>query len=164
MGRVINVTGDNAESKSTDFQPIPAGTKVLATVYAVEETTVRSQESANFGKPQLDITFKVQDDRWQGREIRYQKIPLYDGNAAWKLIAFADAVGWPHEGGVVELPDDFNTVLGKPLVIKVDVEPANAKNQVFNRVTGYAPASSFKPDAAGSTGASDAPSWGNLNS
>lgn len=160
MGRVINV-GDDAYGKG-DFKPIPSGTKLNVTVFAIEETTVRSQSSANFGQPQLDVTFKVQDGEYAGREIRYQKIPLYDGPSAWKLTTFAEAVGWKAgKGSGVELPDNVADVLGTALVIKVQEDAPNGKGQVFNSVNGFAPAG-----VGGSTEAQSSasvPSWSSLN-
>jgi len=164
MGRTINV-GQDAFAGG-DFKPIPTGTKLQASVYAIEETTVRSETSPNYGKPQLDVTFKITEPgEFNGREIRYQKIPLYDGTGAWKLVSFAEAVGWKAGAGEgVELPDNLQSVLGKGLIIKVNEDAPNAKNQVFNSVGGFAPlgSASSSPAAASSPGAG-APSWAGLN-
>lgn len=154
MGRVINV-GDDAYSKGGDFKPIPTGTKVQASVFAIEEVSVKS--GPNKGKPQLDVTFKVQGGEYNGREIRYQKIPLYDGPAAWKLVTFAEAVGWPSKP--VTIPDNLQSVLGTVLTIKVQEDAPNAKNQVFNSVSGFAKAE----DGATVNSDTAAPSWGALN-
>ena len=154
MGRVINVSDE--AYKGGDFKPIPHGTKVQATVYAIEEVAVKSGDNA--GKPQLDLTFKVQGGEYNGREIRYQKIPLYDSPAAWKLVTFAEAVGWPHKP--VELPDNLQSVLGTQLTIRVNEDAPNQKNQVFNSVGGYAPADT---DGGPTAASNAAPSWSNLN-
>lgn len=160
MARVINV-GDDAYGKNGDYKPIPTGTKALATVFAIEEVEVKS--GPNAGKPQLDLTFKIQGGEFNGREIRYQKIPLYDGPGAWKLTTFAEAVGWKAgKGQGVEIPDNLQEVLGKPLTIKINEKAPDAQKRVFNEVGGYAPASAAE---AAQGGASDtaAPSWGALN-
>ncbi len=167
MGRVINV-GEAAYSGS-DFAPIPHGSKLRATVFAIEEVKVKSGENA--GKDQLDLTFKIQQDfpytdengksyNAKGREIRFQKIPLYDSKAAWKLVSFAEAVGWPTKPSV-ELPDNLQSVLGSELIIKINEDAPNAKNQIYNSVGGYA-----KADGVTSTVSAEAaaPSWGALNS
>ena len=159
MGRVINV-GSEAY-KGGDIKPIPHGTKVQATVYAIEEVAVKSGDNA--GKPQLDVTFKVQapGESYNGREIRFQKIPLYDSPAAWKLVTFAEAVGWKAENGKgVTIPDNLQEVLGTQLTIKVNEDAPNQKKQVFNSVGGYA-----KADTTGGSvpAATAAPSWGALN-
>jgi hypothetical protein len=156
MGRVINV-GDEAYGKGGDFKPIPMGTKVQATVFAIDEVPVKS--GPNAGKSQLDLTFKVQGGEFNGREIRYQKVPLYDGPGAWKLVTFAEAVGWPHKP--VSLPDNLQSVLGTVLTIKVNEKAPDSQGRIFNEVGGYAKATgeagSVNTDAA-------APSWGALNS
>lgn len=156
--RVVNVSPSANSNK--EFKPIPNGTRVLASVYAIEEVAVKSGDNA--GQPQLDITFKVQGGEYNGREIRYQKIPLYDGPGAWKLTTFAEALGWPHENGSVSLPDDWNTVLGQTLTIKVNEKAPDAQKRVFNEVGGYAPASAAPAEATGGSVGGTAPAWGNL--
>jgi Protein of unknown function (DUF669). len=156
MSRVINV-GQEAY-KGGDYTPIPTGTQLIATVYAIEEVPVKS--GPNQGKPQLDVTFKVQGGQYNGREIRYQKIPLYDGPAAWKLVTFADAVGWDTKPAV-QLPDNLQSVLGTSLMIKVREDEPNAKKQVFNSVTGYAKANGSAATAAAASPTAT-PSWGSL--
>jgi len=161
MGRVINV-GDKAFEGGGDFKPIPHGTKVQATVFAIEEVAVKSGDNA--GKPQLVVTFKVQapGEEYNGREIRYQNIPLYDGPGAWKLTTFAEAVGWKAgKGAGVELPDNLQSVLGTPLTIKVNEKAPDAQKRIFNEVGGYAPAGVGGSAAPAATSA--APSWGGLN-
>lgn len=157
MGRVINV-GDKA-TEGKNFQAIPEGTRVVATVYAIDEVPVKSGPDA--GKSQLDLTFKVQGGQYNGYEIRFQKIPLYENGASWKLVAFADALGWEREGKNVVLPDNLQSALGQPLTIKVSEAKPDAQGRIFNNVSGYAAASVGEADAAA---ASDdaAPSWGNL--
>jgi Protein of unknown function (DUF669). len=159
MGRVINVGSESF--KGGEIKPIPQGTKVQATVYAIEEVAVKTGDNA--GKPQLDVTFKVQEpgQPYNGREIRFQKIPLYDNNAAWKLVTFAEAVGWKAEDGKgVSIPDNIQEVLGTQLTIKVNEKTPDAQGRVFNEVGGYAKADT----TGGSVVASNAtPSWGALN-
>jgi hypothetical protein len=157
MGRVVNVGEDAA--KGGTIKPIPSGTIVTASVYAIDEVAVKS--GANQGKPQLDVTFKIQGGEWNGREIRYQKLPLYESGGAWKLVSFAEAVGWPHKGGNVELPDNITSVLGKTLNIKLQEDAPNLRGQVFNSVSGYAPASDVQ--AAATPTADASPSWAALN-
>lgn len=158
MGRTINV-GTEAYGNG-DFKPIPSGTKAVASVFAIEEVPVKTGDNA--GQPQLDVTFKIQEGEFSGREIRYQKIPLYDGTTAWKLVTFAEAVGWKSDGGEVEIPDNIQSVLGKLLTIKIKEDAPNSQGKVFNSVSGYAPASVGAASAASSN--VGAPSWANLNS
>ena len=160
MGRVVNVSADN---KGGTFEPIPHGTNVQATVFAIEEVAVKSGDNA--GKPQLQVTFKVQEpnEKYNGREIRYQNIPLYDSPGAWKLIAFADAVGWPHKDGNVEIPDNLLSVQGSALTIKVNQKPKDAQGRIFNEVGGYAPAKTGTGSASTASDTSSQPSWGGLN-
>lgn len=156
MVRAINV--GEAAYKGGDFKPIPHGTKVLATVFAIEEVEVKSGDNA--GKSQLDITFKVQGGEYNGREIRYQKVPLYDGPGAWKLVTFAESVGWPTKPQIV-IPDNVASVLGTALMIKVNEKAPDAQKRIFNEVGGYAPASTADgADAVAETAA--APSWSAL--
>lgn len=157
MGRVINV-GD--ENRGGSFDPIPVGEKVTATVYAIEEVAVKSGDNA--GKPQLDVTFKVQGGEYNGREIRYQKIPLYDGPGAWKLVTFAEALGWTTKPNV-ELPDNIQSVLGQSLIVKVGQQTEQGpQKRVFNTAAGFAKVGSgADPVASAATDA--APSWGALN-
>lgn len=155
MGRVINV-GEDAY-KGGSFEPIPVGEKVTATVYSIEEVAVKSGDNA--GKSQLDVTFKIQGGEWNGREIRFQKIPLYDGNAAWKLVTFAEALGWTTKPQVV-LPDNLQSELGKSLVIKVG-QQVDAQKRTWNTAAGFAKVGS---GAEATISASDAvPAWGALN-
>lgn len=172
MGRVINVGSDNRGGG--EFAPIPHGTKLQATVFAIEEVAVKSGDNA--GKPQLVLTFKVQEDfEWtdakgikqnaRGREIRYQNIPLYDSPGAWKLVTFADAVGWGRDAdGNPNVPDtaDIASVLGTSLTIKVNEKAPDAQKRVFNEVGGYASAADGVAATNGQS-APEAPSWGGLN-
>jgi hypothetical protein len=157
MGRVINV-GEEAY-KGGSFEPIPVGEKVVATVYAIEEVQVKSGNNA--GKPQLDVTFKIQGGQYNGREIRFQKIPLYDGPAAWKLVTFAESVGWPTKPSVT-LPDNLQSVLGTPLVVKVG-QQEDANKRIWNTVTGFAKLDDSSQVGEPVASQDAAPSWGALN-
>ena len=157
--RVVNVSP--SANQNREFKPIPHGTKLRAAVFAIEEVPVKSGDNA--GQPQLNITFKITEaGEFNGREIRYSYIPLYDGPGAWKLTAFAEALGWKIEGGDVELPDNFQTVLGSELIVKVNEKAPDAQKRIFNEVGGYAPLSSQPGAAASTAGANAAPSWGAL--
>jgi len=158
MARTVAV-GDSAFTGG-EFKVIPAGTKVEATVFSIDEVAVKT--GANAGEPQLDITFKVQGGSWAGREIRYQKVPLYDGPAAWKLVTFAKAVGLPidEKTGQIQLPDSWTTLLGKPLTLKLGVQKDNSGTD-RNQVTGYAEAGNGDTGAPAAT--VDTPTWGGLN-
>lgn len=155
MGRVVNVSDD--AYKGGNFEPIPVGEKVTATVYSISEVPVKSGDNA--GKSQLSVTFKIQGGEYNGREIRYENIPLYDGPSAWKLVTFAEAVGWPHKP--VTLPDNLQSVVGTPLVIKVGQRTDN-QNRIWNTAAGFAKVGTGA-DPAAVNAADAAPSWGALN-
>lgn len=143
MGRVVQV-GEEAFG-STDFEPIPAGTKLQVSVFDIEETTVQNGE--NVGKPQFVWTAKVTEEgEYKGREIRYNYVPLFAGaKNEWVLVSFAEAVGWKtsKESGV-EVPDNLRDVLGTELVAKFGVttsqkiNPDTGKPYLNNRVNGTA--------------------------
>jgi hypothetical protein len=156
MSRVVQV-GEAAYEGSGEFKLIPAGEKLPATVFNIEEVPVASGDNA--GKPQLNITFKVQGGEFNGREIRYQKIPLYDGAAAWKLVTFAKALGLPSDKDKgISLPDNIQELVGKPLMIKLSIQKDN-KGIDRNQVSGFGPLD----DSAVSAAAPSAPSWSSLN-
>lgn len=160
MGRVINISNENRGS-SGDFKPIPHGTKVIATVFRIEEVAVKGGQNA--GKPQLEVDWKVQGGDHNGREIRFDYIPLYDGKSAWKLDTFAEAVGWNKDAnGNVELPDNLQSTLGTPAEIRVTEKTPDAQNRIFNGVGGYAKASGSAANEAASS-SSATPSWSSLN-
>jgi hypothetical protein len=156
MARVVQV-GAAAYEGSGDFKLIPQGEKVLATVFTIEEVPVASGDNA--GKPQLNIAFKVQGGEFNGREIRFQKIPLYDGAAAWKLVTFAKALGLDaDEKKGINLPDNIQELLGRSLMIKVSIQKDN-KGIDRNQVSGFGPAEG----TADGLSAPSAPQWSSLN-
>lgn len=134
MGRVIQV---GEEAFKGDFELIPNGTKLRMSVYDIDVVPVKS--GANAGKEQIDLTVKVTEEGpYRGREIRYNKLPLYDSKGAWSLVAFAEAVGWKTEKGQgVEVPDNVREVLGTEFIGKVGVGQPDQQGRVFNRVNGY---------------------------
>lgn len=137
MARVIKV-GESAFS--SDFTPIPVGTKLKVSVFDITEG-VTGPNSQNPGSPQFVFTAKVTEEgEFAGREIRYNYISL-DPNAkgAWALVAFAEAVGWPTEKGQgVSVPDDLTEVLGTEFIAKIG-QTTGQDGNIYNRVTGYAP-------------------------
>lgn len=143
MARTIQV-GEKAFGNG-EFQPIPVGTKLRMAVFDIDETVVNSGD--NKGKPQAVVTFKVTEDgEYKGRELRYNNVPLYgDGNNAWVLVSFAQAVGWKAERGEdLEIPDNLSTVLGTEIVGTVGQRastkenPATGQPYINNTVTRYA--------------------------
>lgn len=159
-----------------NFAPIPAGTKLQATIFAIKEG-VAGPNSKNPGKPQAEYTVKIVEDfefqatdedgktrtvNARGREIRYNYFPL-DGTVAhaWQLTAFADAVGWPssQERGV-EVPDNLTDVLGTQVTVQVGQRvDQNDPAKVYNTVSRVA-----KAQAGGGGGQKPAEkkSWGDL--
>lgn len=120
--------GDKAFGNGA-FEPIPTGTRLKVSVFEFEQTTV--QNGDNKGKPQLVVTFKVTEEgAYKGRELRYNNIPLYgDGKNAFVLVTFAEAVGWKTEkGSGVDVPDDFSSLLGTELSVKVGQRASTKTN------------------------------------
>ena len=161
MVRVINVSNEG-----NTFELIPDGTNAIATVFDITEVPVRTGDNA--GQPQWDITFKIQEPtKYAGREIRYQKIPLYNGGAKWLFQEFSEALGFPHtvvtqpdgsEQVQFEVPDNAASLLGKQVGVRIGVYTDN-KNVERNRIKGYAAPGDVKldDDAAPAKAASRSP-------
>lgn len=135
MGRTIQVNPENFGSSN---DPIPLGERLKVSVYDIDEAVVKSGDNA--GKPQLVLTVKVTEPGpYQGREIRYNNIPLYAARNAWTLVAFADAVGLKtdRDSGNVELPDNIGDLRGKEFIAKMGHRTGNDGN-IYNTVAGYA--------------------------
>lgn len=127
MARTIAV--DEKALESGSFEPIPDGTKLRVVIYDIEETTVKSGD--NKGKPQAMYTVKVvEDGAYKGREVQYNYVPLFSGNNAWVLTAFAEAVGWKvdRENKSVEVPDNLKDVLGTEVIASFRTEPSQKLN------------------------------------
>jgi hypothetical protein len=162
MARVVQV-GEGAFGG--DYEPIPVGAKLKVAVYEIDVVPVKSGENA--GKDQIDYTAKVTEEgEFKGREIRYNKLPLYDGKGAWALVAFAEAVGWKTEKGKgVAVPDDVTDVLGTEFIAKIGqqasqkVNPETGEPYINNRITGYA---KLKAGGGGSTPPAEKKGWGDL--
>lgn len=161
MARVVQV-GDGAFGGN--FEPIPVGTKLKVAVYEIEVVKVKSGDNA--GKDQIDLTVKVTEDgEYKGREIKYNKLPLYDSKGAWALVAFAEAVGWKTEKGQgVAVPDDVSDALGTEFIAKIGqqasqkIDPNTNQPYMNNRVTGYAKLKA----GGGSTPPAEKKGWGDL--
>lgn len=164
MVRSVSV-GDGAYGGG-EFQNIPEGTRLKLSVYAVEESTVQS-EGENKGKSQLIFTFKVQDGQYAGREIRYQRIPLYDGTTAWRLVTFAKAIGLETKP-TVQLPDNNNELLGKTFIGQIGIGRPNSQGKQYNEVSRFFSESDESaggsPAASSTTTQTTKPSWSNLGS
>ena len=172
MARTVNV-GSEAVSNGV-FEPAPAGTKVRAAVFEVEETTVKTQTSENFGKDQLVVTVKILDDfifqgsdgkpqNLRGREVRYNNVPLYAGKSGWQLAAFGEAVGWPVDAdGNVVIPDEgqvASATQGREIVVQLGIRTQQSNGKQFNTVSRWLPANS-KTSASGATAATGGDSGG----
>ena len=166
MARTVNV-GSEAVGNGL-FEPAPAGTKVSAVVFEVEETTVKSKDSDNFGKEQLVVTVKITGDfqfkgsdgkpqNLKGREVRYNNVPLYAGKGGWQLAAFGQAVGWPvDDDGNVVIPDEgqvAQATQGKEIVVQLGIRTNQSDGKQYNTVSRWLPAGS-------KTSAGSAPSGG----
>lgn len=169
MARTVNVGVDALSSGS--FAPAPAGTKVKATIFDIEETTVKG-EGENQGKPQAVVTVKIVDDfrfdavidgktvpqNLKGREVRYNNVPFYAGKGGWNLAAFAAAVGWDvdPEGNVI-IPDEGDlgpNTLGREVVVQLGIRTAqNDPTKKYQTVARWLPASSKTSAGAGGSGA-----------
>lgn len=172
----------NPDALGGSFEPAPVGTKVIATVFDIEET-VTGPNAKNAGKPQAVVTVKIQSDfKWlgsdgkpqslKGREIRYNNVPLYgDGDNAWVLATFAEAVGWPvAENGAISIPDTHELgplTNGKEIVVQLGVrakqDDPSTKYNTVNRWFGPGAATTKSPlgDGGGAPGggAGDANPW-----
>lgn len=176
MVRNIAVNPEAFEGQG-EYAPIPNGSKVQATIFAIKEG-VAGPNSKNPGKPQAEYTVKVVEDfvfthtnedgttkevNARGREIKYNYFPL-DGTVAhaWQLTAFADAVGWksdPTRG--VEVPDDLNEVLGTQVTIQVEAQPdRNDPSKVYNRVRRISKAKAG--GGGGATKPAESGGWGSI--
>lgn len=154
MARTVNV---GADALGGSFEPAPAGTKVNAVVFEIEESTVKSTESENHGKPQGVVTVKILDDfRFTGsdgkqqnlknREVRYNNVPFYAGTNAWQLAAFAEAVGWPvDENGEIQIPEQHElaqATQGKELVVQLGIRTSQDGSKKYQTVSRWLPAGS----------------------
>ena len=164
MARVVNVGKDALAGGS--FDPAPTGTKVKAVVYEVEETTVKSESSANFGQPQLSVTAKITSDfvfrgadgkeqNLKGREVRYNNVPLYAGNAPWQLAQFAEAVGWgTDDEGNIQIPDEGEVAVntqGREVVVTLGIRTSQDGSRKFQTVSRWAPANAKTSSGGAST-------------
>lgn len=153
--------------ESANYEPIPTGTKLEVSVFDISKVQVKTGENA--GKDQLDVTVKVTEEgQYFGREIRYNKLPLYAGKSAWALTAFAEAVGWPtskDEQGhtLIDMPDNLQDVLGTKFIAKIGQTASNKNNPetgepyINNRLTGYG-----KLGSGGAKPAAAKPTWGSV--
>lgn len=126
MARTVTVNKDEIKS---DFELIPAKTRLKATIYEIDEK-VTGPSSKNPGSEYFNYTAKITDDQYTGREIKYNYVPLEPGAGAMRGLAdFSRAVGWPVEGSGsevrFELPDDLSEVLGTEVMITVSVQKSN---------------------------------------
>lgn len=153
--------------ESSTFTPIPVGTKLKVSVFDISRVPVKN--GPNAGKDQLDVTVKVTEEgEYFGREIRYNKLPLYAGKGAWALTAFAEAVGWETskdaEGHtLVDVPDNLQEVLGTEFIGKIGQNTSNKENPetgqkyINNQLSGYA-----KLGTGGAKPAAAKPTWGSV--
>jgi hypothetical protein len=153
MVRVINVGAEAAKGRG-EFKLIPSGTKLKVAVYEVEETVTGPNAKVGPGKAQLVYTAKVTEEgEWKGREIRFNYVPLHgEGNDGWKLVTFADAVGWEADDeGNVQIPDNVTDILGVEFVARIGQSKSNKINEatgepyINNTVNGTLPLKSYKP-------------------
>ena len=169
MARAVSV----GNVSSGNFDPAPAGTKVKAVVFEIEESVVKSNAKGNQGKPQAVVTVKITEDflfagsdgkqqNLKNREIRFNNVPLYDGDNMWQLSTFGEAVGWGvNEDGAVLVPDEGDLAVetqGKELVVQLGVRTAN-DGKVYNTVSRWLPANS--KTSAGAQPASGGAASGN---
>ena len=173
MARVVNVGTDALGSGS--FDPAPAGTKVKAVIFEVEETTVKSQSSPNYGQPQIVVTAKITSDfkfqgadgttqNLKGREVRYNNVPLYAGKAPWQLAQFAEAVGWGvDDDGNIQIPDEGEVAVntqGREVVVTLGIRTSQDGSKKFQSVSRWAPANAKVSDNAGGASGGAAPAGG----
>lgn len=166
MARTIQVNSKAFEGTG-DFQPIPAGKRLRAAIYDIEET-VTGPNSKTPGLPQFIYTAKITEEgEYSGREIRYNYVPLSaDARNLWVLVRFAQAVGWDasEEEGVT-LPDDLSDVLGTEVIIKVDQEkssklnPETGQPYINNRVAAIYPLRKKSPQGGGGSGGGITDPW-----
>lgn len=125
-----------SEALVNKFEPIPDKTVVEASIYEISLTKT-GPNSKNPDQPQLEIKFKVTEEgKYQGREIAYQRFPLYLNGAAWKTAQLFKAAGVPvTENGDVDFdPENPESIQGKIVRIKVGVTKPNDQGNVFNEV------------------------------
>lgn len=165
MPRVINVGAEAVAKQGGEFTLIPAGTKLRGVVYEAEEG-VSGPNAKRPGLPQLTYTFKVTEDgEFKGREVRYNRVPLHgEGGDTWKLITFAQAVGWPvSDDGEVEIPDNVLEVQGTEIVARVGqqasqkINPATNTPYINNTVAGTLNVKDYKGRTE--TKATERPKW-----
>lgn len=158
MVRVINVGSEALEKRGGDYKLIPTGTKLKVSLYEVEETVTGPNAKVGPGKPQLVYTAKVTEEgEFKGRELRYNYVPLHgEGGGQWKLVTFADALGWPvDDEGNVSIPEahELNQYLGTEFVARVGqsksnkVNPETGEPYINNNVQGTLPLKAYKPKA-----------------
>lgn len=120
----------NVKPTSGGFAPLPKGKYLLQIEAAAEK---RSKN----GDPQVVVTFKVRDSRFNGRRIRFHNVTFLPEEAEGSGIAihFVKSIGEPWQGQLVVEPTRW---IGKLLWGHVDQKPDDRGN-VWNVVKDVEP-------------------------
>ena len=120
----------NAHEEMQDRSPVPAG-EYMAHIVASEMKNTKTS-----GGQYLQLEFQIDTPQFTDRKL-WARLNLVNANATAVEIAQRELTSICLAVGITQAINDSNDLHGKPLIVKVKINPASGDYAPSNSITAY---------------------------